>query len=155
MMKKFAATIAFIVSAAWVLTGCAFPGCTDASCASSLTVELNKSSAWEETNWQVTVKGDGSEIGTCQIELPGDSQGAEEACDHPLNLNLNESGGAIESVYVMLQPDVDVPTEYTVGVQRDGNLVVEQTFEPSYDTVRPNGPDCSPVCQQAEAELAF
>jgi hypothetical protein len=38
------------------------------------------------------------------------------------------------------------PGEVAVGIQWDGNLVVE-TFDPAYVVHQPNGPGCPPTCR--------
>lgn len=39
------------------------------------------------------------------------------------------------------------PEEVTIRITWNGGSVTE-TFRPSYETVRPNGPNCPPECQQ-------
>ena len=45
------------------------------------------------------------------------------------------------------------PTEIRVSVWRDGELAIEQLFEPVYRTTYPNGEDCGPGCVGTEEAL--
>jgi hypothetical protein len=41
------------------------------------------------------------------------------------------------------------PAEVVVAL-RDGDTVTdERRFEPDYETMQPNGPECGPICHQA------
>jgi len=44
------------------------------------------------------------------------------------------------------------PAEVTVRVTTSAGSA-ERTFRPSYETVRPNGPGCEPVCRQARVTM--
>lgn len=40
------------------------------------------------------------------------------------------------------------PDHVVIEIEVDGVIVFEGSFEPEYEAVYPNGPDCEPVCQQ-------
>jgi hypothetical protein len=155
MTKHDFAIMTVAVAALAFCSSCVMKECTAMGCFSHFKAKFNKSTAWEDTTWQVAMRADGSDVGTCEIELPGSWEAVVDACPRDLQLRLNESEEAIESVKVRFQSDAEVPSEFTVRVKRDGNLVAEQAFEPTYETYWPNGPSCGTSCQQAEAEFAF
>lgn len=42
---------------------------------------------------------------------------------------------------------VDAPSLVEVRVLHDGDLVGEASYEPTYQTIMPNGPECGPICE--------
>lgn len=50
----------------------------------------------------------------------------------------------------------DASARVTLRVLHDGAPLVEQSYEPTYQTVAPNGPECGPICDSAPPqELAL
>jgi len=45
------------------------------------------------------------------------------------------------------------PASFRARATRDDEVVLEATQTPEYEEERPNGPDCEPVCRQAQLEL--
>ena len=53
---------------------------------------------------------------------------------------------------------VDTPSLVVVRVLHDGELIATGTYEPTYQTIMPNGPECGPTCDTAppqELRLEF
>jgi hypothetical protein len=49
----------------------------------------------------------------------------------------------------------ETPKELTISLARDGISLFSRTVKPSYEQMRPNGPDCEPVCNRGEESLTF
>lgn len=41
------------------------------------------------------------------------------------------------------------PSQVVLRVLHDGQLIGEANYEPSYQTIMPNGPECGPICNTA------
>jgi hypothetical protein len=47
------------------------------------------------------------------------------------------------------------PSVLAVVIERDGEVILDETPALEYRSLRPNGPDCDPLCRQASADLEF
>jgi hypothetical protein len=47
---------------------------------------------------------------------------------------------------------VDTASLVVVRVLHDGELIATGTYEPTYRTIMPNGPECGPTCDTAPAQ---
>jgi hypothetical protein len=154
-MKRCLIAVGFVIAGApLVLAGCNFPSCTEIGCLSYFRADIDKSSEWESGRWEVTFRADGSTLGSCEVELPS-SPNSEGDCTGDLLLRLRSDGQGIERASSRRDYSEDTPSEFTVRLERDGQQVAQQTFSPTFESVQPNGPDCPPVCEQAEAEFSF
>ena len=71
----------------------------------------------------------------CVVDLPG-GPNAFSSCTHNLNISVNEEG--IHSVHTFgLAPD-----EFVVTIHREGDLLAEEAFDPTYTISQPNGRGC-------------
>lgn len=156
-MARYLITACIVIAgAAWIPAGCNFPSCTEIGCLSHFRADFSRSGSWESGRWEVTFRADGTTLGSCEVELPASSQNVEGDCTGDLLLRLGSDGQAIESATSRRQEFSDqTPSDITVRLERNGQPVAQQTFSPEFESVRPNGPGCPPVCEQAEVEFAF
>jgi hypothetical protein len=75
--------------------------------------------------------------------------------------SVTEGGGVSESCqpianqYELTLSTFGKPTTLRLVLTRDGEELISENRELSYTESRPNGPDCEPVCQQAQVDLTF
>ena len=128
--------------------------CTEIGCASGVTLDF--SAPLRATGkYTVRVDADGQQT-TCEATLPFAGCASEPACSSP-DVLLGQSGCALpasEHSLTGLQLPTKTPSKVTVTIERDGQPVATQTFDLTYTTSRPNGPDCEPVCKQASGTIA-
>jgi hypothetical protein len=102
--------------------------CTEIGCHSGLTIQL---------------EGTIPEAYSVEISVPG---------DEPFRVECPQGGEPVYCEGDRLFLAERTPEEVTVRVSWEDNSVVE-TLQPTYETIRPNGPDCPPECRQAEVKL--
>lgn len=125
-------------------------GCTEIGCVDGLRVTLEPSARWPAGSYRFDLVIDGTAT-SCTGSLPLPS------CDTPglscsgAGVQIGESGCALppaEHGYSELM-FASAPREVRVTISRDGQVVGERELEPVYQTSRPNGPECPPVCNSA------
>ncbi len=45
------------------------------------------------------------------------------------------------------------PSSLSMELRQDGVVLFQKNIQPKYEEYRPNGPDCEPVCRQAQLEF--
>lgn len=117
------------------------------------------------------------ELPASSYELQLTLDGVLVTCTHPLLVAAPASNGTCSSTAVRSQVVIhnggapgsgaangfsirilETPSRVLLRVLRDGALVAEQTYDPIYQTIMPNGPECGPVCEGAadqELPLVF
>ncbi|TVQ87237.1 MAG: hypothetical protein EA397_18130 [Deltaproteobacteria bacterium] len=130
--------------------------CTQIGCESGLTVEIEGIESWPAGDYVVRASVDGESV-QCEGSIPlnpcdqgytftcsdGVARISESGCDLP------EREHGLSHVHFL----ADAAREVSLRIERDGELLGEQTFEPSYETFQPNGPECEPTCRQAQHTL--
>jgi hypothetical protein len=102
--------------------------CTEMGCYSGLTIQL---------------QGTIPEAFAVEVSIPG---------DEPVRVECPQGGDPLYCESDRLFLAERTPEVLTVRVSWEDNDVVA-SFQPNYETVRPNGPDCPPECRQAEVTL--
>ena len=90
----------------------------------------------------------------CQATIPLDSDASDGCSDGRVSLFL--SGSMLEvseqSIDGFYLDSVD-PSALAVTVSLDGAQIGYAAFEPGYQTLQPNGPECEPTCSYASRDL--
>lgn len=110
-----------------LLGGCAPRACTEIGCASGLSISIANPPGGAY-HLQVDVPGERTRVVQC-----GDAE-----------------GGCASGTFFL--PET-TPAQLTVRVVSAGKVIDSKTVRPSYDTFRPNGPGCPPLCRTARIQL--
>jgi hypothetical protein len=124
--------------------------CTDIGCTDSLFVELVPATGEIEPGvYTATLAGDTTE--TCTFTV-GSADGCERCvvesdCDvygvsGSDGDRLTWTAGVVEGAVV-------------ITVERDGEVLLDDSFTPAYTESEPNGPGCPPTCTQGNASFAI
>jgi hypothetical protein len=161
MKTKYSAILLLVGAIGAIVAGCGTDttggdtsgpqGCTLIGCASSFQVEFVRPS-WPAGSVEIVVTADGTTT-TCTVTLPYASCDNVVQCDKPNPDFIVEASGcalpaAQHSITGVAWPTTN-PKDVTITVNQDGMMLGMQTFAPTYEMSRPNGPDCEPVCNQA------
>ena len=161
---------AIVVAAA----GCSSKVCTEVGCQDQFSARITAATAFFPSGAHtVTVTADGVSLScTFQYPAPALSGGGAvaPACSPGLLMGVGPAtvctevrhenavelrcepvpGQLVETISVFGTP-ANVRLQQSAG----GALLVDHSASPAYATVRPNGPECDPVCHQAAIELAL
>jgi hypothetical protein len=102
----------------------------------------------------VTVVADGVST-ECAVEFPL-SCNAGEPCEPGSEIGLGLNGCALapaEQTISGVYWSSAAPAKVEISVAHEGEGLGDATFTPTYQTGRPNGPECEPECTQAEGTL--
>lgn len=127
--------------------------CTEAGCVDALSLSIEADSGlFTAGSYEVAL--DGETICTFRVsdDLEECASGhcvAEESCN-ALYLVGYQDDGMSDLVSIMLET---MQGPIAVEVRLEGGVLLSETVAPTYQTVQPNGPDCGPVCQQANETL--
>ena len=146
-----------------MLAGCSDDSdhCTLAGCTNGFLIHLVAAEPLRDGTYDLEVTLDGV-VTTCRHVIEDGQEASAAECNrrslmHSFATSYN--GGAL--------PNPDAPNAFvinlfdaaalvTLRVSRDGAPLVEQTYEPTYQTNTPNGPECGPICNTAPSqELAL
>lgn len=138
--------------------------CTMIGCDDGLRLELRPPSGWPAGEYRFDVQMDGADV-TCRGSIPlpecTDSRGSAPAPSvrcHPEGVvRITESGCALPAGaqgFPELSFDPKLrPRNVEITITRNGQIVGGANLRPSFQRVRPNGPDCPPACEMARAVL--
>jgi hypothetical protein len=145
--------------------------CTEIGCGDGLAVTLRtQDNSWPGGRYAFEFTFDG-ELHECAIDLPGGlpaSPGATAMlpCEPQLDAlftphTVCPPASDTTSPACTLIPDKwlvqanksGTPDVLRVRVTRDAESVLEASERPTYETSRPNGPDCEPECENSHVEL--
>lgn len=131
--------------------------CTKMGCVGALEVEVVGGDKLAKGKYVVDVEADGKK-GKCTFVAPGFCGDKAPACDgeveifvQTLGCDATDKGAPAAKINELRLPST--PAAATITVTRDGKKVGEAKLAPQYKEVRPNGPDCNPVCKQAKDRL--
>lgn len=148
--------------------------CTEIGCGDGISIELRPAEGTlDDGSYALDIVA-GEQTHACSFVVPDDlpvrGNLHEVQCMPRLNVYLQpesicseqRSGDAISESCrpvpgrFMLQAQIEgTPRTLDLRLSRDGTALLEQQLTPSYETTRPNGPDCEPACEQARVQLAF
>ncbi len=130
--------------------------CTEIGCENGLEIQFVRS-AWPDGEYRIQVDVDGA-MTSCTGTLPLKpcDAGASFACTGAPGVQLSESGCALPAqshALSGLSLDTTTASRVTLTIEHAGALIGTTTLEPEFRQVRPNGPDCAPVCTNAGMRL--
>jgi hypothetical protein len=167
---------ALILGVVWLGSGsCVEFGksCTEIGCGDQARLTLRpKGGEWLPGAYEMSVTVDGVER-RCAFSVPADlpePRTGRSLCEPELPLyiqpettcteyrdgnSISQSCTPIPERYSASFTLDGTPPALAIVVERDGAVILEQTPALEYRSLRPNGPDCDPLCRQASAELEF
>lgn len=151
--------------------------CTEIGCLDQLSGTIKTADGtWSNGTYVITIATDQTSY-TCSMKLPDDfpKRGAVSAltCEPALGLwglslqqdsecKEESAGGAVNQSctptpdhYTLTFPLDGTPDTMTIQVERDGTVLSDEVFDPSYKENQPNGKGCGPVCRQGAVELTL
>jgi hypothetical protein len=147
--------------------------CTEIGCSDQAALTLRPAGGeWIAGSYELSVTVDGVER-RCAFSVPADlpePRSGRALCDPLLPFYIQPETVCTErrdrdSVSQTCTPIPDrysgsltlqgTPAVLVVIVERDGQILSNETLKPAYQASRPNGPGCEPLCRQARAELEF
>jgi hypothetical protein len=136
--------------------------CTEIGCRDGLIVELRPGSGWLAGDYRFQIRTDRFEV-ACRGSLPLASCAGSRApatrasvtCDIEGPVQIAESGCALPvSAHgfpeLMFDPKIR-PARVDIRITKDGQVVGQGHFVPSFERIHPNGPECPPACDVAHA----
>jgi hypothetical protein len=172
-----------IVLACLLASGCdAFThACTEIGCVDGTNIGLRMpDDRWPAGSYEVDFTIDGA-THACAFDVPDDIpepplQPVILACEPYFTAQLiprarcteQPTGGAvsqgptqmpntdcepIEGAWLLYADFYGQAESLRVAVRRDGETLLDRTLQPEYEESRPNGPDCEPLCRQANVQL--
>lgn len=127
--------------------------CTSIGCSDGLTVTFREAK-WLEGDYVVKVRADQRTV-TCTGALPLPPCGTPALSCDGLGVAISESGCALppeQQAFDEIRIDAS-PAEVEVSLDFAGKTVVIDTATPAYRSLRPNGPECEPVCKQGATNM--
>ena len=146
--------------------------CTLRGCEDSVFTVLPPDLRAPAGNETITVTADGV-IMTCTFDVSPDAGNYGEAtqpqCSSGLTVNVDvgsactlhpdaafevtclQALGAVTEEITVTGAPKEVRIQQVVG----GTVLFDQTVQPTYQTVQPNGPGCAPICHQANTPLVL
>jgi hypothetical protein len=120
--------------------------CTDVGCETGLTLSVRRASGtWADGDYVLAA---GTE--RCNFSIPRDLPAVgsitRPGCDGGTQAQLGNSGLELSLS--------TTPKTLAVSLTRDRSVILSETSTPRYQESQPNGPDCGPVCRQADVDLA-
>jgi hypothetical protein len=135
----------------WLLTSALILGCgddcTDIGCGSTFLVEL-ASEAWSDGEYEVAIDA-GDDSATCTFTIE-DGEAQTGPCE-PAIANVDSSEFA--EGFVLIRFQSAKPSELTISIERDGEELASDDFEPEYEEVEVSPDACSGPCTAAQVSL--
>jgi len=158
MFKKILSRMALAILPAAIGCTTTSTDCTAIGCGPAFLVQFERTGAWSPGNYRVTVVADGETV-ECTATLPLDCEGPPP-CPSSAGFLVALNGCALDpsqhSITGVEFFQGSAPQSVEVRVYQDDVLLGEDRYFPSYTESQPNGPDCEPVCKNAEiADLAL
>lgn len=120
-------TVSLVAGLTVLVGGCAPRACTEIGCVSGLSILLVNPPAG---------------VYHLQVEVPGE----------PLRIVRcgDAEGGCASGTFFL---EETTPAQLTIRLVSAGKAIASQTVRPKYDTFRPNGRRCPPLCRTARVQF--
>lgn len=128
--------------------------CTEIGCSDKYVLALRSADGqFAEGRYEVYLTPEGKATKSCFFVISNDMQEcasghcvSEENCNatYSLGNNIHEH---IDISYPVME------TTLSIVVKRDNVTIIEETLEPVYHTIQPNGRGCMPICTQGKNVL--
>ena len=139
-MTRAPAWLALLVLVVIGLPGCTSVYCTAKGCFDGVEVTFDQRSPLAAGDYQLDVVLDDERV-SCDFSLPQGTR--EDLCRTDEILWGVTPDGSFHRAFIKRSPQV-----LEITLSGDG-VSASETFRPSYEEHRPNGPRCSPTCQVA------
>ena len=134
--------------------------CTEIGCVDSLEVAIRwDKDALTAGKYVFEVEADGKK-GSCEVRYPMNcDKPTPPTCSGDVKLELKAECNEVPLTKAKtmnvgpLHIVQSAPAKVAIKVMRDKVQMGKTELAPKYATVTPNGPDCSPKCQQAKEEI--
>jgi hypothetical protein len=142
-------------------------------CADQASLTLRPASGeWTAGAYELSLSVDGAER-RCAFNVPADlpePRSGRSLCEPALPLyiqpettctehrdrdSVSQSCTPIPDRYLASLTLYGTPSTLIVVLERDGTPILDESSTLRYQSERPNGPGCEPLCQQAGANLEF
>lgn len=129
--------------------------CTEIGCQSGVTVQVPQVRFRSDGNYQYSIQLDKKKPIICKGSLP--LRPCDEKAIHcsGSGVSIMEEGCALPmgeqhfgDIHISKQPK-----SLRIIVKKDGKMIGDQTWKPSYSTAQPNGTQCKPSCRQATVQM--
>jgi hypothetical protein len=137
------------------LSAVAGQACTQMGCTNGLILSVDPDYDWKNGVYVFDFFLDGKNV-KCNGMLP------LQPCERGPSISCNKEGVMITESGCALAKSAHAfgdiviegsPKRVLARITRNGKPVVTRTLVPRYETLRPNGPSCGPVCQTASHDL--
>ena len=147
-MSVRAISLAAFLLVSVLAPGCRERVCTLIGCANGFEIHLTRSAPLAAGSYGFQFVIDGRAV-SCSLTLPTTSQ--VQACAEGSGVTVAAGpGAALGDVHIDGTPESVLAT-----VTHGAETIASGSFKPLYRESRPNGPECPPVCKNAEASLRF
>lgn len=131
--------------------------CTEIGCVNGLTLRVDPNYDWKTGSYDFHFSFDGR-TAECHGELPLKKceDGPSLSCNKK-GITIVESGCALPaSAHGFGDIHIDgAPKKVMVRIAHNGQTIVTRTLVANYQKIRPNGPQCGPVCESASYDLLY
>lgn len=131
-------------------TGCDGPGdlaCTEIGCFDGYSIGLVAADRFPDGVYDITLTTDGT-TDACRFEVADGRLLDDETCNAAYAVGASvPTPEAVGITYAMITSEIEIV------VSRDGTEIERLVTTPVYQTVQPNGPDCSPTCRVATTTI--
>lgn len=139
-----------------MLAGCAddSESCTLAGCIDGFSLYLVAAEPLRDGTYDLELTLDGV-AATCRHVIADGRAASAAECSRSsvvrstASVHNNGSPPDIDAPNAFIIDILDASAVVTLRVLHDGAPLVEQSYEPAYQTVAPNGPECGPICDAA------
>jgi hypothetical protein len=145
-----------IACAAALAAGCSGDEeCTLVGCNDGLSVTAIASEGLRDGSYEVQLMLDDEAV-TCVhpqlVAAPQQSGTCTAAAVRSSLVSYNGGAPGTAGANALVIDITGTPSQVVLRVLHDGQLVGEANYEPSYQTIMPNGPECGPTCNTASPQ---
>jgi hypothetical protein len=129
--------------------------CTTIGCVDGFSLSFG-AGAKTVGSYVIDLDVDGKKV-RCEAKLPlPPCEQAQSSCNDPsVSLDLSRCALDASTHSISGLRISGKPAKVVVSVNRDNLQLLTEEFTPAYTTSTPNGPDCPPVCTQANTSLTI
>jgi hypothetical protein len=153
-LRSSAPAIVLLASAAACSAVTDRRSCTALGCQDGLQIDF-QASTWPQGAYRFDVDADGRST-VCACALPLSPSGPNGGCNDA-GVLLGQSGSMLPAAQQSLTGLIfhSHPKKVRIVASRDGVSLADRTFDPQYQKLQPNGPECEPTCSSAHAAMSW
>ncbi|MCH9679915.1 MAG: hypothetical protein K0V04_00660 [Deltaproteobacteria bacterium] len=143
------------VSTLTLALGCDVTSCTDAGCDTTIDIVIEgpNSGALPDSTYEIVVDVAGSIYSTVCSTSPGTSSCEPAEGAGPFELDIVVTNNGVILGQVRDQSNSMTPATVGLTVIAGDAPLVDEMWDVEYETIHPNGEDCSPTCSRATEVL--